>query len=289
MSVTELSYVGLNSTDPEGWATVLTEIVGLQKVNGAEAGSTRFRMDERSYRVFVDHADQDSLQVMGWSVESLESLDELSERIIAAGAAVHEADPQLVALRGARAIRTFKDASDFQIELSFGSPATAAPFVPGRPMSGFKTGALGLGHVVLHCKNYKENVDFYREALGFRISDYIVWADADAAFMRCNARHHSLAIINEALGMAAGSLNHIQFEVNSLKDVGSAYDIVLERELPVIMTLGQHTNDMMTSFYFVAPGGVGIEVGWDGRTVDDETAWQITKYDDTKIWGHHMQ
>lgn len=288
MSVTELSYVGLNATDPQAWASVLTEIVGLQKVNGTHSGNDRYRMDERTNRVFVDRSDRDELKVIGWGVDSLEDLNRVSEQIQSFGISVSEGGDELAAQRGVEAVRTFNDASGFPVELSVGAKLSDAPFMPGRPISGFKTGDLGLGHVVLHCQNYKENIAFYQDVLGFRVSDYIVWADADAAFMRCNRRHHSVAIINEALGMEHGAVNHIQFEVDSLTDVGSAYDIVIERKLPIIMTLGQHSNDMMTSFYFVAPGGIGIEIGWNGQTVDDESIWQVKKYDDTKVWGHRM-
>ena len=46
------------------------------------------------------------------------------------------------------------------------------PFKPSRPISGFKTGALGMGHVVLHVKDFNKVVPFYRDILGFKISDY---------------------------------------------------------------------------------------------------------------------
>ena len=35
------------------------------------------------------------------------------------------------------------------------------PFKPGRPISGFKTGALGMGHVVLYVKDFDKVVPFF--------------------------------------------------------------------------------------------------------------------------------
>lgn len=288
MSITELAYVGLNSSDPKGWTEALRDVVGMQKVPGSSKGQDYYRLDNRSYRIFVSKAKDDSIDVIGWGVSSLAALDNLAEKITTYGITVKTADSKLLKKRGARAIRHFKDPEGYQVELVYSPPSSEVPFKPSRAISGFNTGEFGLGHVVLHGAKYKENVDFYTNVLGFRVSDYIVWADADATFMRCNRRHHSLALLNESLGQTSGSLNHIHVEVKSLADLGSAYDIVLDRKYPIIMSLGQHSNDLTTSFYFAAPGGVGIEVGWNGATVDDEDNWQVTTYDTTMIWGHRM-
>ena len=288
MTITELSYIGLLSSKKSGWSDVLCDVVGMQKISAARPGADYYRMDEREYRIFIEESDRDGLHVIGWGVDSMDALDSLSEKAAASGAAVSEASGDVLKLRGAYALRAFKDPEGFNVELAYAPPATTEPFTPARPITGFNTGELGLGHVVMHCARYKENVAFYRDVLGFRVSDYIVWADADATFLRCNRRHHSLALLNESLGMEGGAVNHIMVEMQSLADVGAAYDIVLDREYPIIMTLGQHSNDKAVSFYFVAPGGVGIEIGWNGVTVDSEADWQVAKYDSTKIWGHRM-
>ena len=288
MPVTELAYIGLCSADRIGWTSMLTEIVGLQKCAAPNPNIDYFRMDEREYRLFVEHSEKMGVQAIGWAVDSMATLEAFAERVSASGVRVTEGSKTAIEQRGARALRCFEDPEGYKVELVFAPPAVEAPFKPSRAIAGFSTGVLGLGHIVLHCAQYKETVEFYENVLDFRISDYIVWADADATFMRCNPRHHSLAIINEALGMRSGNVNHIMFEMNSLADVGRAYDIVLDRDIPVIMTLGQHSNDQATSFYFVAPDGVGIEIGWNGLTIDDENDWKVAKYDSTKLWGHRM-
>ena len=60
-------------------------------------------------------------------------------------------------------------------------------------------------------------------------------------------------------------------EVGSLDDVGSALDIAIARDLPLAMSLGRHTNDLMTSFYVRTPSGFEIEYGTGGRLIDDAT------------------
>jgi hypothetical protein len=74
-------------------------------------------------------------------------------------------------------------------------------------------------------------------------------------------------------------------EVGTLDDVGRALDIVNERQIPLAMGLGRHTNDLMTSFYARTPSGFEIEYGTGGRTVDD-AAWEDGAYDAMSLWGH---
>ena len=51
------------------------------------------------------------------------------------------------------------------------------------------------------------------------------------------------------------------------------------------MSLGRHTNDLMTSFYVRTPSGFEIEYGTGGRLIDDDT-WKVGAYDAQSLWGH---
>lgn len=42
----------------------------------------------------------------------------------------------------------------------------------GRPMTGFKTGELGMGHILVYAQSLDQAVHFYRDLLGFRVSDF---------------------------------------------------------------------------------------------------------------------
>jgi 2,3-dihydroxybiphenyl 1,2-dioxygenase len=162
------------------------------------------------------------------------------------------------------------------------------PFSPAHGMSGYKTGDLGLGHVVLVAEDPDETVKWYREMLGFKISDYIFWDGIEATFLHCNPRHHSLAFVNAVGPFNAGDLNHIMLEAESLDDIGRGYDTALENKVPVAMTLGRHSNDLTTSFYAVTPSGWWIEYGHGGRLIDD-SVWEPKMYSSPKLWGHARQ
>ena len=74
-------------------------------------------------------------------------------------------------------------------------------------------------------------------------------------------------------------------ELTSLDAVGACLDRVNRAEIPVTASLGRHVNDGMVSFYFLTPGGIPMEVGYDGLQFDwkDFQATQSTVGDH---WGH---
>ena len=287
MGVSQLGYVGINVSDMPLWRDILSSILGLEIGPETENSPIFVRMDHRHHRLALYDGDKDGIRYAGWQVDSPRDLEDMVDRLTRGGVTVTEGTAADAAERHVDALIRFKDPEGYDTEI-FVSPArSTVPLKPGRAHDGFIAEDLGLGHIVYHCARYAECVDFYQEVLGFRISDYIRWADADATFMRCNPRHHSLALLNESLGFEGGSVNHLMIEAKSLDDVGRAYDMVQARGFPIIMTLGRHSNDHMTSFYFVSPSGFGIEYGWDGQLVDEET-WTVQAYDTTKIWGHDM-
>jgi hypothetical protein len=81
---------------------------------------------------------------------------------------------------------------------------------------------------------------------------------------------------------------HFMLEVNSIDDVGAALDLASKAGVPVVSTLGRHSNDQMMSFYMSTPSGFEVEYGWGGRLVDDAT-WQVQRHDRGTLWGHKVQ
>jgi 2,3-dihydroxybiphenyl 1,2-dioxygenase len=164
------------------------------------------------------------------------------------------------------------------------------PFVAPRAISGFETGTLGLGHIVLVVHDLEESLHFYRDVLGMRISDFIQLANPGhaagssrrMAFFHCNPRHHSLAFLAAPI---KPRLRHFMLQVKALDDVGSTYTLCQDQGIPIARSLGRHTNDHMVSFYMQSPAGFEVEYGWGARTVDDHT-WQVQQHTRGSIWGH---
>ena len=96
--------------------------------------------------------------------------------------------------RRGRGLLSSSDPAGNRLEAFHGAEIDDAPFRPGRSISGFRTGALGLGHAVLTVENLVPVMSFYVDVLGFGLSDYIE-KPFRAYFFHVNARHHSLALI----------------------------------------------------------------------------------------------
>src|SRR5919109_115648 len=76
----------------------------------------------------------------------------------------------------------------------------------------FVTGELGLGHVVLGRPDTDDLVHFYRDVLGFRVSDTVAIGPISLVFFHVNPRHHSLALA--AIPGAPAGLGHFMLEVD---------------------------------------------------------------------------
>jgi 2,3-dihydroxybiphenyl 1,2-dioxygenase len=275
-----LGYAGFGSDKLDDWRQFGTGLIGLQAI---ERGNSllAFRMDDRKQRVVIDRSLGDGARFFGWEVGDAAALDALATRLEAAGIAV-TAEPQSVAdARRVAALISFADPAGNRLEAFHGAEVDDTPFVPGRSISGFRTGPLGLGHVVLTVKNIEAMLPFYMDLLGFRLSDYIE-QPFRAYFFHVNPRHHSLALLEAP----RDGMHHLMVELFSLDDVGQAYDIALSEPDRVNVTLGRHTNDFMTSFYAKTPSAFMVECGWGGREVDPAT-WQPVKMEDgPSLWGH---
>ena len=175
----------------------------------------------------------------------------------------------------------FSDPAGNRLEVFHGPAVASDPFRPGRPISGFLTGPLGIGHAVLNVVDIDQLLPFYRDLLGFRVSDYGV-KPYKLYFFHINGRHHSFAMV----GSGKQSLHHFMVELGCLDDVGQGYDLAQLEDGRVAYTLGRHTNDWMTSFYTHSPSGFFVEYGWGGRFIDPATWHPHQTHDGPSFWGH---
>jgi len=280
MALTGLGYAGFGSDALDDWRQFGTGLIGLQAV---ERGNSllAFRMDDRKQRIVIDRALGNGTRFFGWEVADAAALEALAAKLEAAGVAVTSGPQALADARRVRRLISFHDPAGNRLEAFFGAEIDDTPFQPGRNISGFRTGPLGLGHAVLTVENIEPMMAFYVNVLGFGLSDYIT-KPFRAYFFHVNARHHSLALIETG----KSGMHHLMVELFSLDDVGQAYDIALSEEDRVTVTLGRHTNDFMTSFYCKSPSSFMIECGWGGREIDTGNWQAVEMFDGPSLWGH---
>ncbi len=276
MGICKLGYVGLNVTDVDAWTHLLGHTLGIG-VTTAKSGTdevTLVELDVFKYRVALHPSTEDSPREIGWIVDSPSELERLTRRLTDAGFTVKDGTAEELALRGATHLRWFTDPVGYRVELAVGEAKvrTSVARPHGTP------GATGLGHFVLTSPKLEELRELYESVLEFKLTDY---RNPGLFFFRCNSSHHSIALgTAETVG-----IHHLEFEYDSLEDVGQAYDRAKENGAPISISLGQHMNDKAISFYVENPSGFHIEVAFGGIQVADN--WVPHDFGVPNVWGHH--
>ena len=280
MEIQAFGYLGIGTKKVEDWTGFATGWLGMQTVDRG-GGMRAFRMDDRKQRLFVDAGMADGERLFGWEVTDAAALDGLAARLERAGVTVRREVSALADQRCVGGLISFHDPAGNRLEAFHGAQIADAPFRPGRDISGFRTGPQGMGHTLITVPRIDAALAFYRDLLGFRISDFIR-APVAAYFLHVNARHHSLALVEAPHSV----LHHLLLEYFSLDDVGQGYDIAQAEAERIAVKLGRHPNDLMLSYYLRTPSDLLVECGWGGREVDDAT-WQPHEMASVgSFWGH---
>lgn len=277
-----LAYIGLGVADVSAWTAFAESLAGLEPVADA-TGEPRLRMDEKAWRIAVEASPADDILYAGFATDDAKALQVLAARLSDEAFPVREMTADEKASRRVAGGLVTSDPDGLRIELVHGLADSPEPFASPTGAQ-FVTGDMGLGHIVLSCGRMDEAMRFYG-ILGFNVSDYIELTlgpqSVEVAFLHCNPRHHSLALLPVP---APKRLNHLMVEASSIDTVLAAYNRALKSSLPVARNLGRHTNDHMLSFYVTTPAGFDLEYGCGGRTIT--SPWEIQTYNAISFWGH---
>lgn len=280
MAISALGYLGIRSDKLDDWSDFAVGLLGMQKFDrGGKA--LAFRMDDHIQRLMVSDEPGETLAFMGWEVEFRDDLQVYAARLERAGIPVTLGSRSLADRRFVTELIHFNDPAGNRIELFWNPMIANTPFIPGRPIDGFNTGPLGMGHAVLHVSDINAMLPFYRDLLDFHVSDYGL-TPFPIYFFHVNGRHHSFAMV----GSGHAGFHHFMVEFKNLDDVGQGFDIAQQEEGRTAYTIGRHTNDYMTSFYANTPSGFFVESGWGGRVIEPETWEPHETTDGPSFWGH---
>jgi 3,4-dihydroxy-9,10-secoandrosta-1,3,5(10)-triene-9,17-dione 4,5-dioxygenase len=290
--IRSLGYMRIEATDMPAWRDYGLKVLGMPEGSGPTEDVLYLRMDDFPARLVITPGEHDRLVSSGWECANAAALQEVRDRLSAAGVVFREGKDEELADRQVVEMVVFEDPSGNVLE-AFHGVALQHRRVVSPYGHKFVTGEQGLGHVVLTTDDDAASLHFYRDVLGFRLRDsmrlppeLVGREQGDEPpwlrFFGCNPRHHSLAFLpipNDT------GIVHLMIEVENTDDVGLAHDRALRKKVPMSATLGRHVNDLMYSFYMKTPGGFDVEFGCEGRQVDD-TDWVARESTAVSLWGH---
>lgn len=292
IDISALAYVVAETTAIDHWKSYAEEVLGAMTAPSPDGG-LYLKIDERQFRIAVRPGSRNGYVASGWEVRSQAAFDAGLSALEAAGVGFERGDAALCRLRCVQQLAVFSDPSGNRHELAWGFKSDFSRFASPVGVARFVTGDIGMGHTVLPAPAFDATVAFFRDVLGFGLSDIFNFQPAGPDgpgvpihFFHCgNARHHSLALAGFA---AESGCVHVMLEVDDMPEVGRALDRMLAHGVTQTATLGQHTNDRMTSFYMRTPSGFDLEYGYGGAIVD----WQqhvVHEFTRVSLWGHDFR
>ncbi len=289
MDIRGLAYVVVESTDISRWKDYSEGVLGMMTA-AAPDGGLYVRMDERQFRFAVQVGARDAYVSSGWEVAGQVGFEAALAVLRAAQVDYVLGEAALCNHRCVQQLVSFQDPSGNRHEVVWGFKSDFSHFASPVGVSRFVTENIGMGHAVLPAAEFEKTTAFFTEVMGFGLSDLFNFRPAGDMgpslpihFFHCNnGRHHSLALAG--FPVESGCV-HVMVEVESMPEVGRALDRMFAQKVQQTATLGQHTNDKMTSFYMRSPSNFDVEFGYGGAVVDWEQhiAHEFTR---VSLWGH---
>jgi catechol-2,3-dioxygenase len=116
-------------------------------------------------------------------------------------------------------------------------------------------------NIALYTPRLDMMVEFYTEALGFDISD---WLLRERAWLRCNHNHHTLLFIQGESGV-----DHVSYNVDGVELLRWA-DYLSKRQVPLLWGPGRHGAGNDLFLRFADPEGIHIELSAEMQQYYDE-------------------
>jgi 2,3-dihydroxy-p-cumate/2,3-dihydroxybenzoate 3,4-dioxygenase len=232
-----LASVTLGVTKLDRARAFYARLPGLQVTGGDQDPSVRLRVGGEGATLDLVASERPGLRRLGFRMESAAALEEL-RRILSREGFSWPAD-----VPGARIVEPHTGA-----QVEFLAPAPTEDHPAGGAIEGF-------GHVVLRTPLYREAVAFWRDVLGFRLSDEI---EGRISLLRCfpNPQHHSLGIAKGERRM----FHHLNFRVQDGADLDAIARDFIAAGVRIASGPGIHAPSGNRFLYFYDPDGLTLEL-----------------------------
>ncbi|MBF7015316.1 VOC family protein (plasmid) [Novosphingobium resinovorum] len=256
--VTEIRYVGYGVKDFDAERAFYADDWGLVEVS-ADDGKAWFKTHghDEHHVVRLHRSDANHVEVIALAAETKADVDDLHDKVAAAGCRIISAPRDLDAPGGGYGFRFFSaDGLPFEISAEVERSSS-------RAMARWEGMPVKISHIVLHSPDHQAMVRFFTEVLGFKVSD---WLGDFMCFLRCNAAHHRVAILP-----GPACLNHVAYDMLTVDDMFRGAHRLKQHGTDIRWGPGRHTAGNNTFSYFTTPGGFAVEYTSELEDVDFET------------------
>jgi catechol 2,3-dioxygenase len=245
-----LDHLRLDSPDPKALAAFYARVLGMS-VSRLDGDSYLAEGHER--RLVIGHGEP---RGHPWSAFALQDDEQLERyrRFLRERGAEPLASPTPLFAQGGFALRD-PDGRLAVFGVRGREPAAAASGLPGR-----------LQHVVVASERFPAMMAFYRDALGFLVSDTVHVDDGkgglgevNVCFLRGNLEHHSFAVFRAPKSAS----DHFALEVPGWDDIRDWADHFAACDVGIWWGPGRHGAGNNLFFMVKDPDGNNIEISAD--------------------------
>ena len=254
--VTGVRSIELGVRDLHQSAEFYTKVWALEEVS-ADGDSIHFRATGGEHHVLtIRERPQASLLGVHFAAADRDAVDQLCARAKGYGVALAGDPAPLDGERRRRLRLSVRDPDGLPMTIS--SDSVQHPNVVldrSRPTK--------ISHVVLNSARTDDQVPFFIDVLGFRLSDSTHMME----FLRCSADHHSIAIFRNN----GPSLNHVAYELPNIDGLMRGAGRVKRSGFDIEWGVGRHGPGSNVFSYFIEPNGFVAEYTTELDQLDDAT------------------
>jgi catechol 2,3-dioxygenase len=254
--VTGVRSIELGVRDLHRSAEFYTKVWALEEVS-SDGDSIRFRATGGEHHVLtIRERPQASLLGVHFAAADRAAVDQLCAKAKGYG----------VALAGDPAPLDAKDGGGygFRFETPDGLPMSiSSDSAQHTDIVADRSRPTKISHVVLNSARTDDQVPFFIDVLGFRLSDSTHMME----FLRCSADHHSIAIFRNN----GPSLNHVAYELPNIDGLMRGAGRVRRSGFDIEWGVGRHGPGSNVFSYFIEPNGFVAEYTTELDQLDDAT------------------
>jgi catechol 2,3-dioxygenase len=254
--VTGVRSIELGVRDLHQSAEFYTKVWALEEVSG-DGDSIHFRATGGEHHVLtIRERPQASLLGVHFAAADRDAVNQLCAKAKGYGVALAGDPAPLDASAGG--------GYGFRFETPDGLPMTISSDSVQNPNVVLdRSRPTKISHVVLNSARTDDQVPFFIDVLGFRLSDSTHMME----FLRCSADHHSIAIFRNN----GPSLNHVAYELPNIDGLMRGAGRVKRSGFDIEWGVGRHGPGSNVFSYFIEPNGFVAEYTTELEQLDDAT------------------